>query len=342
MKFDDGAGTGLAKLDIPLNEAGRFSGAMRLPWSTDRSAYGQIVVPVIVVNNGPGPTALLTGGVHGDEYEGQIVLGELARSLRPSDIRGRVIIVPCANPPAAVAGRRTSPLDGGNLARLFPGRSNVGPTSQIAEGITRLLLAEADFLLDFHSGGSTLDYLPCGFGRLPENRILADRVIDLLLAFGAPTTAIVRRPEASGTLVATALDRGVVAMATELGGSGGVTRETLRIARAGLKSCLAHMGILGRPDETATTRLFAIDAAHFVRSPGRGLFEPAFSLGDDVQPGDLAGRLSDPERPERPPEDIFFSAGGTVLCRRVPAIAEQGDVLVHLGVDIDRISLVSR
>lgn len=334
--------SGPARLDLSLDRPGRSVGALRLPWSHDRSAYGQIVVPVIVIGNGEGPTALLTAGVHGDEYEGQIVLGALARGLTPERVTGRVIIVPCANPAAALAGRRTSPLDDGNLARLFPGDAQGGPTSQLAEGITRLLLPEADFLVDFHSGGSTLEYLPCAFGRLPPDTALSEQVLNLLMAFGAPATAVVRRPEARGTLVATALAQGVVAMATELGGGGGVTRETVALAEQGLMRALAHMGILEPAGGTPGTRLLAVDAAHFVRSPGRGLFEPAFVLGQQVTPGDLAGRLSDPERPDRPPEEIVFAAGGIVLCRRVPTIVEPGDVLVHLGEDVERDSLISR
>ncbi len=333
---------GPARLDIPLDRPGRTVGALRLPWSHDRSAYGQIVVPVVVIKNGDGPTALLTAGIHGDEYEGQIVLGNLARTLRPETVFGRVIIVPCANPAASLAGRRTSPIDGGNLARLFPGDATGSPTSQLAEGITRLLLPEADFLLDFHSGGSTLAYLPCAFGRLPSEAALADRVLDLLMAFGAPVTAVLHRPEARGTLVAEALERGVVAMATELAGGGGVTRETVALAEQGLLRVLAHMGILPTNAPTPQSRLLAVEAKHFVRSPGRGLFEPMFTLGQDVDAGRVAGRLSDPERPDRPPEEIAFAAGGTVICRRVPAMAEPGDVLVHLGEDVERATLLSR
>jgi predicted deacylase len=333
---------GPAHLDVRLDHPGRTFGAMRIPWSDDRSGYGQIVVPVIIINNGEGPTALLTGGVHGDEYEGQIVLGALARRLDPAKIRGRLVIVPCANPAASLAGRRTSPLDQGNLARLFPGDPAAGPTSQIAEGITRLLLREADYLVDFHSGGHTLDYLPCAFGRIPEEPALAERVLDLLLAFGAPVTAVVRRPEARGTLVATALDLGIVAMATELGGSGGVTQDTVELAERGLLRALAHMGILESQHVSPPTRLLGIEAAHFVRSPGHGLFAPTFMLGDQVERGDRAGLLCDALRPDRTPEEIVFAASGVVLCRRVPAMAQAGDVLVHLGEDITRDALISR
>ncbi|MBX3537183.1 MAG: succinylglutamate desuccinylase/aspartoacylase family protein [Chelatococcus sp.] len=350
MSRSEATQPGPARLDIPLDRPGRTVGALRLPWSHDRSAYGQIVIPVIVINGGPGPTVLCTGGVHGDEYEGPIVLGALARELVPEDIKGRLIIMPTANPPAALASRRTSPIDGGNLARLFPGEASGGPTSQIAEGITRLLLPGADYLLDFHSGGGTLDYLPCAFGRLPADKALAARVLDLLVAFGAPVTAVVKRPEAKGTLVATALDLGVVAMATELGGSGGVTRQTVAIAAAGLRRALAHVGVLtdsasgpasASTPTSASTRLLAVGGEHFLRSPGRGLFAPAFMLGDAVAAGDVAGWLSDPERPERTPEPLHYAADGLVICRRVPTLAEPGDVLVHMGEDTTPDALIN-
>ena len=57
---------------------------------------------------GAGPSVLLTAGNHGDEYEGQIALLKLIRDLDPGRLRGRVIVMPRLNLPAAAAGRRTS------------------------------------------------------------------------------------------------------------------------------------------------------------------------------------------------------------------------------------------
>ena len=79
----------------------------------------------------------MLAGVHGDEYEGQIALGNLSRELEPSDIRGRLIILPAVNTPAAKAGMRTSPADDGNLNRAFPGSATGTPTEMIAHYILR-------------------------------------------------------------------------------------------------------------------------------------------------------------------------------------------------------------
>jgi hypothetical protein len=122
-----------------------------------------------VIKNGEGPTALLTGGNHGDEYEGPIALFDLARTLKAGDVSGRVIIVPAMNYPAFVAGTRTSPIDKGNMNRSFPGRPDGTVTQKIADYFQRELLPLADVVLDFHSGGKTLDFLPfCAGHTLPD------------------------------------------------------------------------------------------------------------------------------------------------------------------------------
>lgn len=64
--------------------SGKHTGFIRLPHSVHRSAYGFIPIPVAVIACGAGPTVLLMAGNHGDEYEGQIALGNLIRSLSPT------------------------------------------------------------------------------------------------------------------------------------------------------------------------------------------------------------------------------------------------------------------
>src|SRR5215510_8906170 len=148
------------KPTVDFEKDGVQHGFLRLPYSRDDSAWGSVMIPIAVIRNGEGPTALLTGANHGDEYEGPVALYDLARTLSPSNVKGRVIIVPAMNYPAFQAGTRTSPIDRGNLNRSFPGRPDGSVTEKIADYFTRCLLPLADIVLDFHSGGRTLDFLP--------------------------------------------------------------------------------------------------------------------------------------------------------------------------------------
>lgn len=321
-------------LALELTRPGRHRGALLLAFSRDDSAYGRLEIPVYALIGAPGPTVLFTGGVHGDEYEGPIVLAELLRTLDPATLRGRVLVLPRANLPAARAGRRSSPVDGGNLARLFPGDPAGGLTAAIAEAITRLLLPLADAVVDLHAGGASLEYLPCAWGRLPAEAALATRTLDLLQNFGAALTVANPNPQGGGTLVAQALAAGIPAMAAELGGAGALTPASTALARAGCRNVLTALGLLpGTPPTPG--RLLCLRPEHFLRSPGFGLFEPAAALGTEVRAGEPAGWLHDPERPEAPPEPLTFPASGLLLCRRVPAPCAPGDVLLHLAGDTD-------
>src|SRR3954466_14875021 len=146
--------------EVDFDAEGAQYGFVRLFHSVHRSAYGYIPIPIVVLKNGTGPTALFISGTHGDEYEGQVALCNLARSLKPEMIQGRVIILPAANLPAAVAGRGAPPIDEGNLNRLFPGDPDGSVTEQIAFYIEHELVARADLVVDLHSGGSSLMYVP--------------------------------------------------------------------------------------------------------------------------------------------------------------------------------------
>src|SRR3546814_8914347 len=74
------------------------------------------------------------------------------------------------NFPAVRSGRRTSPIDSGNLNRLFPGKPDGTITQKIADYVTTALLPLADVVVDLHSGGKTLEFVPyAACHRLPQD-----------------------------------------------------------------------------------------------------------------------------------------------------------------------------
>jgi len=107
---------------IDLLADGKHHGHLIIPHSRNESGWGAVHLPIVSIRNGAGQTMLLTGGNHGDEYEGPIALMKLARTLEAGGIRGQVIIIPALNFPAVLTGSRLSPIDGVNMNRAFPGR----------------------------------------------------------------------------------------------------------------------------------------------------------------------------------------------------------------------------
>jgi predicted deacylase len=146
-----------AFMTVDLDKPGRQVGFVMIPHSPHDDAWGVTRVPIAVIANGKGPTVILEGGNHGDEYEGPITICELIRELDPGSIQGRLILMPANNVHAVIGGQRTSPVDGLNFNRTFPGDPRGTITQQISAFLTDEIFPHADAFLDLHSGGSSLD-----------------------------------------------------------------------------------------------------------------------------------------------------------------------------------------
>lgn len=319
---------------IPLDSPGVHHGHLRLPHSRDDSAWGSVMIPITVIRGGPGPTALFTAGNHGDEYEGPIALHDLARSLAPEGLRGRVILLPSMNHPAFLAARRTSPIDGGNLNRSFPGRPDGSVTQKIAHYVARVLLPMADLVLDFHSGGRTLDFLPFAASHVLDDPAQDAACAAAARAFGAPWTMRMREIDAVGMFDTEAEAQGKVFVTTELRGGGTATAESVAIARRGALNLLHHMGILpGAPAPAASRQLAMPDDDCFHFAAAEGLCEPLVDLGGRVQRGDALARIWQTGCSGVAPLACRARRDGLLAARHFPGLVQRGDCLAVLAED---------
>ena len=325
--------------DIDFEKDGKQVGYLRLPHSVHRSAYGHLAMPIAVIKNGRGPTLLTMSGNHGDEYEGQVANTKLIRRLEARDLKGRVIVLPAANFPAAMNGTRTSPIDQGNLNRTFPGDRDGTPTWMISHFIETVLFPLADVVLDIHSGGSSLHYLPSVLGKVGPDKKRSAKHLELMEVFGAPYACALGGGGMGEdrTSTASAERAGAFAIGTELGGSGMVGVESTRIAEEGIQRILEHMGIVKETRlsrERPKTRMMEVAGpSYYVYAPEPGLFEPLVDLGAMVKKGQKAGQVQFVDNPMREPVPAYFAHDGLVICKRVPGRVERGDCVFHLASD---------
>jgi len=314
--------------DVVLDRPGKQFGYLRVPHSHDESAWGAVAIPIVVVANGSGPTLLLVGGTHGDEYEGQITLLDLARTLEPNDVQGRVIILTAHHFPACLAGTRTSPIDGRDINRAFPGDPSGSFAQVLAHYVANYLVPIADAVMDIHSGGRSLDCLPCTMSHILDDAALTERTLALARAFGAPYHVMSREVDGSGTFQTTCESRGLVAMSSELGGGNRIQLPGLEIAERGVRNLLAYLGICGVRDErpTKATQVMLLpdmDCYHF--APASGIYRPFHPLGTWVKAGDPAGTIYDISDPARAPTVVHFKRSGLLWSTRGQGRIATGD-----------------
>jgi predicted deacylase len=326
--------------DIDLGRPGKQVGSLRLPYSPDDDAYGFIPIPIAVIANGAGPTVLITGGVHGDELEGPLVIGELIRQVRPEDVRGRLILVPCTNAPAVLAGTRTSPIDRANMARAFPGAAFGQPTEQIAHYVHAVLFPLADWYLDLHAGGNTLMHALSSLV-FPADGMdpgVKERCLELARTFGAPTTVIVRKLGDGRTPVASAAASGIPGISVEMGSGGQLMPEGVRMCRDGVHRVLRMTGVLpdAHPPAPGPSRLTEIKGPQsYLVCPEDGWFERAFEVDERVEAGQVAGRLHFFMRPQVEPLTLRFESGGWVWGHRSYARSRAGSALAVVVESLD-------
>jgi N-alpha-acetyl-L-2,4-diaminobutyrate deacetylase len=179
-------------------------------------------------------------GNHGDEYPGQVAILKLWRELEPEYVTGRLILIPCLNPPAAKAATRLSPLDGRNFNRCFPGNPSGTPSEMLAHYLSSILFPMADIVMDLHSGGRSANFLPCAHMHLVPDLNQRQSMILATEAFLTNYTFLYTDVAGSGLLPSEAERQGKIVITTELGGGEPVLAGIHRICQRGLRNVLIH------------------------------------------------------------------------------------------------------
>ena len=311
-----------------LAAPGHHRGHLAIPYSHNLGGWANLLVPISVIRNGPGPCVLLMAGNHGDEYPGQVAILRLWRELTLADITGTLILIPCLNPPAAKAATRLSPLDGRNFNRCFPGNPNGTPSEMLAHYLSTVLFPMAEYVIDLHTGGRSMGFLPCAHMHLVPDLTQRERMFRATEAFLTEFAFLYADIAGSGLLPTEAERQGKIVITTEMGGGEPVPASVHRMCQAGLRNVLIHTGVL-RGEEAARPKparwIQALNREDYKFAPESGLYENCADLGHPVAEGDLLGQLHFLEQPDREPIPVRAHAGGILVANRGPSIVGQGD-----------------
>ena len=331
---------------IDIERPGKQQGFLQVPYSHNLGGWANVMIPVTAVARGEGPTVLVLGGNHGDEYQGQIAAMKLARELTPEAVTGRIILIPSLNFPAARAATRLSPLDGMNMNRAFPGAAEGCVTSQIAHYLTTVLFPLSDAVIDIHSGGRSMEFVPCAHMHLVSNREQRRKMLAAMLAWGTDFAFLYADIAGSGLLPVEAENQGKLVVTTELGGGERIPAGIHRIAQSGLRNVLIHIGVLqgqeqsrARLGQPPTILTQALNREDYLLAPESGVLELCIDLGGVVTRGEVVGYIHHLERPDRAPERIVAPTSGYLVTTRAPCLTQQGDCVAVIAqpVSLDEV-----
>jgi predicted deacylase len=334
--------TSRIRMDVDFGRVGRQASYLRAPLSRNNSGWGIVEIPIVVLKNGEGPTVLFTGGVHGDEYEGQIAIHRLAKTLRWEEIQGVVILIPAINLPAVLNDSRLTPVDQRDLNRCFPGDPRGTFSEMLAHFLDNAILPHVDVSVDVHTAGHSMEAALSTNMHYVQDDGIRSRTLAAAEAFGAPFNVVFGGVDEGATLTSAVEARGIVSLGTELGGWGRVSVEGVRVGERGLRNILRHFNVIqgeleiGEKYGTTSTRHMMVRGLRgYAFAPSGGLFEPRHLAGAHVHEDELAGYLHFVEDVERPSTELRYGASGVLWMAAGPGRVQRGDVVAVVMSEYD-------
>lgn len=229
------------------------------------SVSGLTELPIVTVEAPePGPVAVITANLHGDECTGVGVAHRLRHGLPDALQRGTVHIFPSLNPLGLREGSRGVPGDTKDPNRCYPGDAEGSPSERLAATVWETLVeAKPDLLVDLHTDASRaipyaiLDRVVRGQAR----RQVDARCHELAEASGLTVLREYPRPRylrygldrsLPGALVN---DLGVPAVTLEVGPRRALDPVAVQTATAAALGVLTAAGLLDAPAPRHPTRV---------------------------------------------------------------------------------------
>ena len=286
-----------------------------------------IDVPVIIERSKkPGPTVLITAGIHGDEVNGVEIVRQIISKGINKPKRGTIICVPVINVFGFLNMNREFP-DGRDLNRVFPGIKGGSLASRVAFKLVTEILPHADLVMDFHTGGADRF-------NAAQIRIIKDdnKLDELAEVFGAPFVFYSKNIKKS--FRNTCYKLGIPILLFEGGKSTNIDNAITNTAVNGTKRVLNHLEMLNRKFKVSQPKQNCIHLldSKWVRAKYSGMFKATIGINSKVKKGDDLGNITDPygsfNHFVKAPND------GYIININESPIIYQGDAIFHISTKV--------
>lgn len=284
----------------------------------------EVQIPIIIERSKiPGPTVLITAGIHGDEINGVEIVRQLIAKKINIPKRGTTICIPILNVFGFLNSERSFP-DGRDLNRVFPGTKSGSLASRVANHFTKKVLPFADFCLDFHTGGASRH-------NAPQIRIRPndEELLQLAKIFNAPFTVYGGNIDKSYR--ATCAKMGIPSLLFE----GGKSNENNKyIAKEGVDGIMRFLSSLDMLREKYIVPFrehptVIIEKSKWIRANRSGLLHVKVECNKYVNKGEFLATITDPYGKMR--FQVTAPNDGYIINVNHSPIVNQGDAIFHIS-----------
>ncbi|MEN8817858.1 MAG: succinylglutamate desuccinylase/aspartoacylase family protein [Nonlabens sp.] len=288
----------------------------------------KIEVPIIIERGKePGPTILITGGIHGDEINGVEIVRQIVAKGYNKPEKGMVICIPVVNIFGFLNQTRQFP-DGRDLNRVFPGSKTGSLASIFAHHLMKEIVPLADYCLDFHTGGANRFNAPQV--RINEGD---EESLELAKIFGASFIMKSKRREKSYR--DSAIKMGKKVLLFEGGKSLDIDKKVTKVGVKGALHIMHHLGVRDFSQEISSkgkkTEPIVVESSKWIRARYSGMFRSSAVLGKFYSKGEVIGSISDPfgffEK------SVKALVNGYVFCVNQAPIVNKGDAIIHMSME---------
>lgn len=250
---------------------------------------GPLAIPVlVVVGDEPGPTSLVNGGTHGDEFDGPEAIRRFWHAISPRQVRGSVALIPALNLPAYLAAMRNNPADGVDMSGVWREGVADSTTSRIAKRLMESVLPHVSARLDMHGGGDIFKIARLVMFTRPNDDALRAKYLSLTKRIGIDMVWQFPTPTVEDNYF---IRNGKVSIGVEIGGEARLDEVAVRDNLTALHNFLIAVGNLeGVPVLPRQWRLIEGRPDHSQRA---GFLRSFVELGDRVFAGQRIGQIAD-------------------------------------------------
>lgn len=269
-------------------------------FKTTELPIGTVDLPVTIINGSkPGPTLLITAGVHGCEYPGIRGAQIIAREIEASELTGALMIIHNVNVPGFVSQTAFyNPFDLTNLNRIWPGDLvsggfyGAGSISHlIANAVYEEVQKKATHHIDLHGGDLIEDVPHFSACKMSGDSEVDDVSIDMVkysLAKYIMTATI--SPGISRTTTSTSAKLKIPNVLHEIGRAGLLEKEKAIKTAEAVQNIMKYLGMIeGKPIEPSGQ--IKMGAGVAIRAKHGGFFESFVEVGDIVSKNQTIGKI---------------------------------------------------